>query len=280
MTRYRLLVANPPHGAVDAERGGATLGLAPMQFLGKAHYPIPEIWFADSDAAVVDACRAQLADAGCRLTLLDAGELTTVPQRRRAHTFEFDASGFVVHCDGDDVTVAYDRAVVGVYCRPREPGPGGVARERRTSSMLSYRDRILETAGATAGGAEDPADYVPFLDLFVPNGTTVSRIAVLQNAVNFAGLGRVEPRAATNMQTLVESCESRFTRARFDHRLVGMRVRNRSGEPRPAGAEHRLGYSFASPALLEVLGSVDPLLATISQPELSSRLAYLTLRAK
>ena len=279
MSRYRLLVANPPHGTLDAERGGATLGLAATQFLGKARYTIPEIWFADADPAVVDACKTQLEDAGCRVIPLDAGELTAVPDRRRVRTFEFDEQGFVAHCESGDVTVAYDLPVVGIYCRPREPGPDvATARGRRTSAMLSYRDRILEATGSAGGAVGDAADYVPFLDLFVSNGATTSRIAVLQNLVNFSGLGRVEPRAASNLQALVEGCERRFARSRFDRRLVGMRVRARSGEPRPAGAEHRLGYSYASPGFLQLLGSVDPALAAISQAELASRLAYLTQR--
>lgn len=280
MTRYRMLVANPPHGAVDPDRAGATLGLAPTQFLGKARYTIPEIWFADQDPAVVDACKAQLEAAGCRVLPLDVGELTSVPERSRVRTFEFDDNGFVAHCEGGDVTVAYHRPLVGIFCRPREPGPDvGARRSRRTSSMLSYRDRLLEAAGGGGGVAGEAADFVPFLDLFVFDGTATGRIAVFQNTVSFSGLGRVEPRAANNMQALVESCEGHFVRARFDRRLVGMRVRNRWGEPRPRGAEHRAGYSFASPGLLELLGSEDPRLAEISQPELSSRLAYLTQRA-
>jgi len=280
MTHYRMLVANPPHGAVDADRGGATLGLAPTQFIGKARYTVPEIWFADHDPGVVDACKAQLEAAGCRVMPLDVGELTSVPPRSRVRTFEFDDNGFVAHCEGGDVTVAYNRPLVGIFCRPREPGPQAGARtSRRTSSMLSYRDRLLEAAGGGGGVAGDTADFVPFLDLFVFDGATTGRIAVLQNTVNFSGLGQVEPRAANNMQALVETCEGHFARARFDRRLVGMRVRSRWGEARPRGAEHRVGYSFASPGLLDLLGSVDPRLAEISQPELSSRLAYLTQRA-
>jgi len=145
--------------------------------------------------------------------------------------------------------------------------------------MLSYRDRLLEAASGGGNVTGDASEYVPFLDLFVFDGATTGRIAVVQNAVNFAGLGRVEPSAASNMQALVESCEGHFVRARFDRRLVGMRVRSRWGESRPRGAEHRVGLSYASPGLLELLGSVDPALAEISQPELASRLVYLTQRA-
>lgn len=279
MTGYSLLIANPPHGAVDAERGGAWLGLTAQQFLGKARYGVPEIWFADSDQAVVAECRAKLEAIGCRVAVLDAGELTTVPGRSRVRSFEFGEEGFVAHLDDGEIVVAYDDPMVGIYCRPRElvRVPGQAARGRRTSSMLSYRDRILEASGGTEQ-PPDSVDHVAFLDLFLLDEGPANRITVLQNAVNFAGLGRVEPRAATNMDNLVATTESRFARGTFDRRLVGMQLRSRLGGARPPGAEHRQGFSFGSPGLSRLLGSVDESLADASQAEISSRLAYLTRR--
>jgi hypothetical protein len=279
MTSYSLLIANPPHGAVDAERGGAWLGLTAQQFLGKVRYGVPEIWLADEDSAMVAECRSRLEEAGCRVAVLDARALTRVTERSSVRSFEFGETNFVAHLDEYDVEVAYDEPMVGVYCRPREPAPdlGHAARGRRTSSMLSYRDRILEGSGSGAG-AREAEDHVAFLDLFLTNGATAGRITVLQNAVNFAGLGRVEPRAATNMDNLVGTSENRFPHGRFDRRLVGMRLRSRMGGMRPPGAEHRHGFSYASPELVRLLGSVDERLATVSQPEMCSRLAYLTQR--
>jgi hypothetical protein len=79
------------------------------------------------------------------------------------------------------------------------------------------------------------------------------------------------------MEALVGSCEDRFGRGHMDRRLVGMRLRAR-GHFRPAGSEHRRGFSFASPGLTALLAAVSDGLDHVSQPELSARLAFLTQR--
>jgi hypothetical protein len=62
-----------------------------------------------------------------------------------------------------------------------------------------------------------------------------------------------------------------------DRRLVGMRLRTRVSRRAP-GSEHRRGFSYASPGLLALLAALERGLDHVSQPELSTRLAYLSRR--
>ncbi|MDH3496027.1 MAG: hypothetical protein OER21_04635 [Gemmatimonadota bacterium] len=279
MATYRLVVSNPPQNGVDADEAARQLGLTPEQFRGKAAYSVPEVWFAHPDLErAADTARALLA-AGCKVVVLSSDRLAEVPVRHRVRAFSFAEDGFVAHLDGSDIPVPYDYPVVAVFCRPREPAPdlaAAMARPRRSSGYLSYRDRILETAPATGMQDDTGTEAVPFLDLWLMHGAEPTRLTISQNAVSFAGLGRVQPRAASNMEALVGSCEDRFGQTRVDRRLVGMRLRFRGGGPRPAGSEHRRGFSFASPGLHALLAAVSPGFEAVSQPELSTRLAVLT----
>lgn len=277
MARYRMVVSDPPQGRVNADEAARHLGLTPEQFAGKAAYPVPEIWFAHPDPLRVQETAVGLQDAGCRVRIATAESLARFPARRRIRAFSFDAAGFTAHLDGSDVTVPYESAVLAVYCRPREVSERtSAARPRRSSGFLSYRDRLLES-GPPPVGADDDFDDTPFLDLFVGTNGSSDRLTVVQNAVSFAGLGRVQPRAAANMEALVGNCEDRFGQTRVDRRLVGMRLRAH-GSVRPPGAEHRRGFSYASPGLSALLSTVADGLQRLTQPELSSRLTYLTHR--
>jgi hypothetical protein len=277
MAIYRLVVSNPPQAGVDADAGARHLGLTPEQFQRKVAYTIPEIWFAHPDRERAEDTGRALMAAGCRVSVAWSEDLAGFPSRHRVRAFSFGDQGLAVQLDGDEVSIPYDEPIVAVFCRPREVPPdlAQAARPRRTSQMLTYRDSLLETG--PGGAAREPDDDVPHLDLFVANGGAPRRFTVLQNAVNFSGLGRVQPRAATNMEMLVGSCADRFSRAVFDRRLVGMRLRHH-GNARPAGSEHRRGFSFASPGLHALLAAVGQHLEGISQPELATRLAFLTAR--
>jgi hypothetical protein len=276
MTRYQLVVSDPPQQGANADDAARHLGLTPEQFLGKAAYPIPEIWFAHPDATRVQETAGALRDAGCRIQVVPGETLARFPTRRRIRAFSFDAGGFVAHLDDGDVTLPYEAPVVAVFCRPREGAERHSApRLRRSSSLFSYTDRVLE--GGSAVAASEDVDDIPFLDLFVGVNGAAQRLTVVQNAVSFAGLGRMQPRAATNMEALVGSWEDRFGQGRMDRRLVGMRLRAR-GSVRPAGSEHRRGFSFASPGLVALLSAVSDGLDHLPQAELSARLAFLTQR--
>jgi hypothetical protein len=278
MSIYRLVVSNPPQAGVDAGAGARELGLTPEQFQRKVGYTIPEIWFAHPDRERAEDTAHALATAGCRVSVAWSEDLAAFPTRHRVRAFAFGDQGFALQLENNEVRIAYDEPIVAVFCRPRElpPDLAQAARPRRTSQMLTYRDSLLETT-VTGGPAREADEDVPYLDLFVANGGPARRFTVLQNAVNFSGLGRVQPRAATNMEALVGSCADRFARAVFDRRLVGMRLRQR-GNARPAGSEHRRGFSFASPGLHALLAALGQHLEGISQPELATRLAFLTAR--
>jgi hypothetical protein len=278
MTRYQLVVSDPPQRGANAVAAARHLGLTPEQFVGKAAYPVPEIWFAHPDPRRVQETAQALREAACRIRVVPAEAIARIPPRRRVRAFSFEASGFVAHCDDGDVTAAYDGPVVAVFCRPRDAGGERISgfRPRRTSAFFTYRDRLLE--GASGGAATvDEADGTPFLDFYLGGDGASQRLTVLQNAVSFAGLGRVQPRAAANMEALVGSCEDRFGPQRVDRRLEGMRLRSR-GSVRPPGSEHRRGFSFASPGLTSLLSTVADGLDGLPQPELSARLAFLTRR--
>lgn len=275
MGHYTLVVSNPPQEGIDADRAAPLLGLTAEQFMAKARYVVPEIWFAHPDGGrateVADALRA----ASCRVSVVDSSDLVKVPPRARVRSFSFTDRGLEAHLEAEEALVGYDAPLHAVYCRPRESGertslPGA----RRSSSFFSIKDRLLETGGSALAEAGAEEDITPFLDLFLPTDGHTRRYTVQQNAVSFSGLGRVQPRAAANMEALVGSCEDRFGADHVDKRLVGMRVRAKLGRRAP-GAEHRRGFSYASPGLLALLAALEQGLERVSQPELSSRLAFL-----
>jgi len=279
MGHYTLVVSNPPQDGMDADRAAPLLGLTPEQFVSKARYSVPEIWFAHPDEGRAGDVAAALRDARCRVSVFDSSNLVAVPPRTRVRSFSFTERGLVAHMEAEDAEVAYDTPVLAVFCRPRETMAErpSLTSARRTSSVFSIRDRLVESG---SGGFEAPSledDSVPFLDIYLPQDGAVRRYTVLQNAVSFSGLGRVQPRAADNMDALVGSCEDRFGPDHVDRRLVGMRLR-RGLSRRSAGSEHRRGFSYASPGLLALLAALERGLEHVTQPELSTRLAFLAQR--
>jgi hypothetical protein len=277
MGHYTLVVSNPPQADVDAEQAAPLLGLTPEQFGSKAAYSVPEIWFAHPDKVRAGEVADALRGARCRVAVFDSGQFVAVPPRRRVRSFSFTDTGLVAHAEDEEAQVEYSAPLHAVFCRPREVASdrpsGGSA--RRSSSVFSLKDRIVETSPTALEEGVEGDDTVPFLDLFLPANGSVRRYTVQQNAVSFAGLGRVQPRAAANMEALVGSCEDRFGAARVDRRLVGMRLRTRVTRRAP-GSEHRRGFSYASPGLLALLAALERGLDHVSQAELSSRLAFLS----
>lgn len=106
-------------------------------------------------------------------------------------------------------------------------------------------------------------DTCPFIDIYLLNGL---RLKLCAELVDFCALGE---RKTVSMQ-----------RKHFDDRLQNMQLRRRAGHSVPQNfKEARKGFSFASPGLDTLLADISPDLASISQTELSSRLAYLSTRA-
>lgn len=279
MGHYTLVVSNPPQLDVDPGQAAPLLGLTPEQFTAKVRYSVPEIWFAHPDPVRATEVADALRGARCRVAVFDSGELVAVPPRSRVRGFSFTDRGLVAQVEGEEAEVDYSQPVHAVFCKPRETGSerpsGGTA--RRSSSFFSLKDRLTDTSGSVHDEGSDGDEAVPFLDLYLPVNGSVRRFTIQQNSVSFAGLGRVQPRAAANMEALVGSCEDRFGADHVDRRLVGMRLRTRVSRRAP-GAEHRRGFSFASPGLLALLSALEKGLEHVSQPELSTRLAYLSHR--
>ena len=93
------------------------------------------------------------------------------------------------------------------------------------------------------------------------------------------------PHGLSAMQNLVAECENRFENAYVDRRLVDMTLRGSArvvtGASAPDPREPlRMGFSYATQALTELLASLSPDLNDVAQPDLSSRLAYLTTRSR
>ena len=276
---YTLVVADPPHGDVDLDRAGGVLGLTPEQLRGKVAYSVPEIWVARPDAESADRSASALRDAGCRVVVTTATQLFEIPAQRRVRSFSFTDRGLVAHTDAGDELVDYGTPVVGVSCRPREtPDIGSGGTRASGSYRISIRGRYVETA--TGGGLPTAGAGVaaPFLDIYYRTNGELKRVSVIQNAVSFAGLSHVQPRAANNMAAFVDNCEDRFAQGQVDRRLEGMRLRV-TGQRRARPAEHRRGFSYGSPGFLELLGSVSQGFENLPQPEFSARLAYLTRTA-
>ncbi len=104
------------------------------------------------------------------------------------------------------------------------------------------------------------------------------RLPIVEGATKVTGLPQ-DVAGPSGLFKVVTECEARFHGLQCDHRLVGIRTRLLQVAA-PAGSSRRAGFSFATTALADLLASVSPELGDISQVDLSSRLAYLTTRAR
>ncbi len=290
---YTLIVSNPPHGEVDPARAAPGLGLAPAELRMKANYPVPEIWLAATEAVKMEESAAELTAAGLHVAIVAGEALGALPPREEMQSFVFSDAGLVAMVEAAEVTLPYDAAATAVYCTPRQrsgldpahTGGSGITEgiARRSSSVFMTRDSLVGFGGlggrsSAAGGAEAGPGESSFLDVYFTDGGTARRLTVLQNSVDFGGLGEMAlPNATTNMEMLVQEFEERFTNGSVDRRLVNMQPRQRPmvGKPAPEHPE-RKGFSFATEALNKLLESISPELKQASQFELSSRLAFLT----
>ena len=254
MTSRTLVISNPPHERVDLQKAAPVLGLIPVEFNLKSHYPIPEIWVAEGDPEAGIHAAEALTEAGARVVLVSSDALAAIPEQLGVHKFAFGDAGLRVLLSDGPAEIPYDHPVTGVYCVPRAStgGPGG----------------------------SSGSDTAAFLDLYLAGAGGLTRLCFSAERVDFAGLGadRV-PSHAQNMARLVARIEEAFTALRLDRRLVNMQIRRRTGAGAPAAGEcDRRGYSFASAGYDALLQAVAPDLMEVKQPDWSSRLVFLTLR--
>ncbi len=256
MAAPTFVISHPPHGAVDTQLAGRALDLLPAEAGLKAGYQIPEIWLAPDDPARARAAAAQLGAAGCRVTVTPGEELRDLPAQVQVKAVSFTDAGLVATLKEGDVRLPYARPLVAVACAPRV-GPLGAG-------------RVGEPDGTGAWGT--------FVDLYAAPDDTLRRLGVLEAVTDFRALdGIAMIRAAARFLKFVAACEARFQRAAVDRRLTHLQRRRRQSAP-PAGAGQRKGFSFATPALTELLATISRALRDLSQCELSSRLVYLTRR--
>jgi len=276
-----LLISNPPHGDVDAVEAAPHFGLAAVEVRMKANYGLPEIWFAGEDEAKLQATSAALKTVGFNSVVVASSDLVEIPEQSPAVSFGFTDEGLSVERDDSEWTMAYDVATLGVFCRPRG---GALDAKASTKSITSHflSSGRMGIGRSSPGSGEVEAGAVAFLDFYVRSDTGLLRISIVQGVTSLSALPTNPSPGLSPMQHLVAECENRFQNVYVDHRLEDMTLRGSArvvtGEATPQPT--RTGLSYATEALTELLGSLSPDLRDISQPDLSSRLAYLTNRSR
>lgn len=276
--QIRLIISNPEHKPTDHEAAARLLGFELATLEGKARYGVPEIWFAGEPGPTDDTAQALVA-RGFRIAVVSGRKLARVPSPEAVRTFAFGDDAMTLETDQGAVELPYTTPVAIVVGRPHEPATAGLTARRASRSSWSGLPTVDELvrgqSGASMPGAAPENAYQPFVDLYAVNQEGIHRYAAVLGLVRFHGLGaKVKIRAADNLEAYADELELRFTNSRTDRRLVDLVLRE-PNPPRPD--DRRAGYSYATPRLRELLESIDPDLARLPQPDLVSRLVFLTL---
>ncbi len=293
MSRWTLLVSNPPHGEGDLSGAVPWLGLTPAEAKARLNYPAPEVLAADTDRRPLEEVAATLGGAGVNVVMVDAARLPEIPAQSAITSFSFAESRLVAGTGGAAATLDYTTPLTMVFCVPHEWAAAELPTAKRTSelsdalskrrsSVFVTRDGLVGLGGlgrrASMASMPDAPVGPSFVDFYVDQHGKLARLAVVQDMVDFAGLGDLKlPRAADNVAMFLAECESRFRAARVDRRLTNLAPR-----PRPMvvvtsspDAPGELGYR--TEPLSQVLESISPSLKDINPFDLASRLTYLTL---
>ncbi len=282
MTYTSLIISNPPHHRqVDHETAASYFGLPVVSVRMKTNYPIPEIWFAETDLKRLESTAAHLAESGYNIIHTPAEHLAAIPTARSVSSFEFTDTALVAQVGDEEVSVAYDLPLLAVFCQPvpHQAATGSRALRdvigSRTSGFLSMQEPAPRISDALR---DMEHEHSPFLDVYVPQNGVPLRLSVIQTEVDYAGLRMTWRRASDNMLLFVAECQDHFKQAKFDRRLVGMRMRKTLTVTEQTARPHhrRSGFSYATTTLVNLMDSISEDLHDMSQPELSSRLVYLT----
>ena len=272
-----LLIASPPHSDFDPSAAAPYFGLTAAEVRIKANYGVPEIWFVQEDReSLVDAAEA-LGEAGLNTVVVEATDLVNIPPQIPAESLDFQDEGLRVSRDGSERTVAYDAPLIGVFARPRAP-----VEAKSTEGSVASRFagvRSVQRHDPTPAEGKPELGSAAFLDIYTQSDAGLLRISIVQGISRFAR-SPTDRTALGGMSNLVQACEDRFTNAHFDRRLVNMTLRAGTQRVKPVDSPPRRGFSFATMALTEVLGSLSPDLKGVGHADLSSRLAYLTSRPR
>ena len=243
----------------------------------KAAYKVPEIWFAQEDRAALEETAAALTEAGLRTVVVESSDLVDIPPQSPAVSVAFEDDGLCIDGNGSERMVAYDTPAIAVFGRPH-PSEGQAQRTGTSiSAQLSSRGR-LRRCTPNLGAEEGASDFSAFLDLYLPSDEGLRRISIVNGVTDVSALPQ-DLAGPFGIFNVVKECEARFHNAHFDRRLVDMRLRGVRLVV-PPGSPHRTGFSYATTALAELLGSLSPNLGDASHPDLSSGLAYLTVRSR
>jgi len=282
MTDTSLIISNPPHHhPADHETAASYFGMPVVSVRTKTNYPIPEIWFAEADQKRLESTAAHLAESGLNIILTPAERVAAIPAARPVSSFEFTDTALVAHVADKEIPIAYDVPMLAVLCQPVPHQAATASRTlrdvigSRTSGFLAMQEPAPRVSDAMR---DMEHDHSPFLDLYVPQNGVPLRLSVVQTEVDYAGLRTTWRRASDNMLLFVAECQDHFKQARFDRRLVGMRMRKTVTVTGQTATPHnrRSGFSYATTTLVSLLASIGGDLHDMSQPELSSRLVYLT----
>ncbi len=287
MEEHYLIVSNPPHSPRGIAEVAELMGLTPAEFRVKANYPVPEVWYADSDRARVDAFAGSLRGAGLNVATIPGSDLAELPAPEPVRGFQFGDEALGLRLDERAIDLPYGSNPIVVYYQSRAPTAPPESRVVRGSlgSRLSHADvlgssakrpSVIERASRRPTGAS-----LAFVDIYADPGGAVRRFALVEGVVDFSELPSPIPRGANSIAMFVAECSGRFSRAHVDRRLVGMRSR----EPLEGGGEvkalaMRKGFSFGTRSLQSLLKSIEAPLEELSHSELASRLIYLTWRAQ
>ena len=206
-------------------------------------------------------------------------DLVEIPAQSAAGSFAFTDEGLQGEGEDSGWSMAYDAPTISVFFRPRievedAKVPARSAPTLRRDPLMSFGRGGAHRPSPGSGHAELGAS--PFLDLYVLSGNGPLRISIVQEIASFS-----LPHGLSAMQNLVEEFENRFENAYLDRRLVDMTLRGTKNVVTGVKFDvRRKGSSYATEALAHLLVSLSPDLKDISQADLSSRLAYLTNRAR
>ena len=291
MSDHHLLISNPPQPAGDLTGVTELFELSAAEIRMKANFQAPEIWFASEDFEHLTTTAESLEKAGLNVVLVRHGGLQAVPDRAVVQAFTFHEDGLELLADTTNVRIPYDEPVIMVRCKPRraasaedlQRGANSFGSRLTQSGMMGSETRRRSSLVDMLAQHEVGSGYAPFLEFYVSNGASPRRFAVIENVVDFSGLHGERPRKATNMVMFVADCNDRFTNSEIDERLMGLRIRTPlrpdSNAARTAQTGRRRGFSFATPKLAHLLEQSVPDLGHLEQPDLSSRLVYVTCKA-
>ncbi len=283
MTNPILIISNPPQTQPDFRAAAPLFGLSAAEVRMKANYGVPEIWFADNEETRVLAVAESLQEAGFRISLQNGKDVADVPKQTSVKSFSFAESSLVFDLGNTELTLPYDSSCFAVLCQPRDESSG----ESRASSANALRNSVsLASQWERSGERQSMHDLMfgqaadtQFLDIYSDQNGTLSRVSLFDDVVDFQDLPKRMPGDPSYLATFTTVFTERFPQAQLDKRLVGMRLRRRptvSGVQAQDDDPRRRLYSFATTALKKLLESISEDLADLGEPELSSRLAFLT----